>query len=612
VTRRALWALLIFVAAGACGRGAPPAAGPTTARNLVVITIDTLRADRVGAYGYAAARTPAIDALAGRGVLFERAFAVAPITLTSHASLMTGRYPPGHGARHNGMRMDAAVPTLAETLAKQGFATGAFVAAFPLDKRFGLHRGFETYGDRLPRGPSGRPQNEREGRLVVDEALAWLDAQRGRRFFLWVHLFEPHAPYGNPADGRPAQQRYDDEVAEADRQVGRIVHALRTDAAATVIAVMADHGEAFGEHGEIGHSLFVYDTTLQVPLILAGGPLPHTRVAAPVSMVDVAATVLPLLGAGRMDTDGTDLDAAIRGAHSAPRALYAESFAPLLDFGWSPLRTLREDGWKYVAAPRQELYRIDEDRGEARDVASAEPTRAAAMRDKLARYSSDTLDANLPTDPESRARLQALGYVGGGATTAADRPDPKDRKALAAEIARVTSGEVQGAALEAALRRILASDPLNPQANLRLGYVLQESGKCADAVPHFRRAIAARLPGADPYLGLATCEAAARRVDAAIAALRDADRAEPDNPVVSANLGILLSDDGRPADGVPHLERAIGLDPDFHQARFNLAVALARLGRRQDAARQAEELLRRLPPGAPQRGEVQRLIDAVR
>lgn len=608
-----LRAILVFavLAASSCGRESPSPAPPPapTTRNLVIVTIDTLRADRVGAYGYPAARTPAIDALARRGVTFDRAFAVAPITLTSHASLMTGRYPPGHGARHNGVRMDLATPTLADRVRAAGFATAAFVAAFPLDRRFGLIKGFAMYSDRMPQGTGGRPANERPGRVVVDEALGWLAAHRDQRHFLWVHLFEPHAPYGNANDGRPVQQRYDDDVAEADAQTGRLLSALHPD---TLVVLAGDHGEAFGEHGEIGHSIFVYDTTLRVPLIVAGPGLPVKRAPWPVSLVDLAPTLLPRLGVPPIDADGIDLARFIDGATPPSRELYAESFAPLLDFGWSPLRALRADGWKAIAAPRPEIYRVEDDASEEHDLAAAERSRMAAMLDRVERYSPATLSAPAGTDDETRARLQALGYVGGGGGTSGPRPDPKDRRALAAELARVTSGELRGRELTAALRRILAADPDNPQAHLRLGYVLQESNRCGEAMAHFRSAIAARLPTADAHLGLAACQAATRQFDAAIATLRDAERTEPGNPVVVANLGIVFSDAGRPAEGIPHLQRALTLDPAFHEARFNLAIAFARAGRRQDAAREAEDLLRRLPAQSPQRREVERLLAAVR
>ena len=589
----------------------PPAAVSSAARNLVIITIDTLRADRVGAFGYASARTPAMDALAARGVRFERAYATAPITLPSHATMMTGRYPQGHGARHNGMRIDVSVPTLADTLGAAGFSTGAFVAAFPLDRRFGLIKGFRTYSDRMPRGARGRLDSERPGREVVDEALAWLASNRGGRFFLWVHLFEPHAPYvSSGAAPRSVADRYGDEVAEADRQAGRVIEAAGGE---TLIVVTADHGEAFGEHGEIGHSIFVYDTTLRVPLIIAGPSLTPRTVTGPVGLIDLAPTVLRALGMEPFDADGIDLGDVLRGAPVPARDLYAESFAPLLDFGWSALQAVRSAGWKYIAAPRPELYDVQRDPEESRDLAPAERQRAAALQARVLRFAPPQLSTRALADPDTAARLQALGYVSSSTGRASGpRADPKDRRELAARIAQVTSGELTGGALERGLRAILKDDPGNPQAHLRLGYVLVEASRCDAAVRHFKEAIAARLPSADAHLGLAGCQAAARRFEEAAATLRQAERVEPDNPTVTANLGIVLSNGGRPAEAIGPFERALTLDPDFHEARFNLAIALARVGKRAEAAAQAQQLLQRLPASAQQRAEVERLLTALR
>jgi arylsulfatase A-like enzyme/cytochrome c-type biogenesis protein CcmH/NrfG len=595
----------------ACGNRPAPAATPERARNVVLVTIDTLRADRLGVYGYTAARTPILDALARRGARFDRAYATAPITLTSHASLMSGRYPPGHGARHNGLRVSDDVPLLAEQFQRAGFRTGAFVGAFPLDRRFGLHRGFQTYGDRMPR-VGGVVANERPGRAVVDEALAWLKGVGTAQFFVWVHLFEPHAPYGDPSDGRPTAARYDDEIAEADAQAGRLIAAAQA-LGDTLVVVASDHGEAFGEHGEIAHSLFVYDTTLRVPLMFSGTGVGVTVSETPVSLIDVAPTIVHLMGLSPFDSDGIDLTPSFQGRPGPPRRLYAESFAPLLDFGWSPLRAVREDGWKYIEAPRPELYQVSQDPSENHNMAPAEAVRVAAARERVNGYSGAALKPPAETDREVSARLQSLGYVGAGAAGRdATRADPKDRRELAAAIARITSGELHGQALERELRAVIAGDPDNPQMNMRLGFFLSEGGRCADAVPHFERAIAHGMPGADPHLGLARCHAQARRPDRASAELRAADRAEPGNPVVLANLGIVLSDSGHPADGIAPLERAVALDPDFHEARFNLAVAYARTGRRAESGREAGELLRRLPPGAPQRSEVERLLATVR
>jgi choline-sulfatase len=588
-----------------------------------MITIDTLRADRLGVYGYMNARTPMIDGLARGAARFSHAYAAAPITLPSHASLMTGRYPPSHGARHNGMRVDPSVPTLAERLKAAGFATGAFVAAFPLDHRFGLQRGFDRYEDRMPATAQGRPANERPGREVVDQALAWLTANRGKRFFLWVHLFEPHAPYGRPGDRRPMTLRYDDDVAEADRQVGRLISALSSDMRSTVTVIASDHGEAFGEHGEIGHSIFVYDTTLQVPLIVAGPSIDPRVVDQPVGLVDVASTALRLLGLEPLTGDGIDLSPVLLGQQregddnqkATARELYAESFAPLLDFGWSPLRTIRAGGLKYIAAPRPELFSVRNDAAETTNLVDAQAERARALNERVNQISPATLTPTAALDPASLQRLQSLGYASGpGATGSGQsvRPDPKDRRDVAARIAQVTSGELDGDALETTLLAIIKEDPRNPQAHLRLGYVLADSNRCKQAEPHFRAAIDAHVPTADAHLGLAGCYAAARAFDKAEAVLRDATVREPDNPVVIANQAVVLSESGQAAKSVPLFQRALTLDPDFHEARFNLAIALAKANRRSEAAAEAQELLKRLPANAPQRAEVQRLLEAVK
>jgi choline-sulfatase len=608
--------LVLLAACAACTKAPAPAAAPPA--SVLLITIDTLRADRVGAYGYRPARTPALDALARDGLRLDRAFAAAPITLSSHASLLTGRYPPGHGARDNGMRLDAHVPTLAEAFSRAGAATAAFVAAFPLDRRFGLSRGFATYDDEMPRDAAGHLANERPGRVVADRALAWLAAERGARFFLWVHFFEPHAPYGDPSDPaqarRPESDRYDDEVAEADAQAGRVIAAVRAIGSPVYIIAAGDHGEAFGEHGEVSHSVFVYDTTLRIPLIVEGPGVAARVVSNPVSLVDVAPTIVALAALGTFDSDGEALAAAdgSDGAGGGSRAIYSESFAPLLDFGWAPLRSIRRGGWKYIAAPQPELYDVEHDPGEMQNLVAREPARAADLARAVDAISPASLPAAAAADPDARARLQALGYVSGGSADSGGRVDPKDRRELAARIAEVTSGELQGDALERALGEILQLDPRNPQANLRLGYVLLNSNRCAAAMPRFRAAIEGKIPGTDAHLGLAGCQIAVKQLDAARRTLTTALAMEPDNPVVAANLGLLLSDSGHAEDAIPHLEHALSIDRDLHQARFGLALAYARAGRRADAAREAQELLRRLPPGAPQRSDVERLLSAVR
>lgn len=600
-------------------------------RNLLLITIDTLRADRVGAYGYARARTPRLDALAAAGVLFERAYAAAPITLPSHATILSGRYPPGHGARDNGIKVSDKTPTLATELKARGFRTAAFVAAFPLDHQFGLARGFDVYSDRLPRDRAGRQANERAASDVVNEAVDWLggapargteapgtqapgpSTQHPAPFFLWVHFFEPHAPYEGDLS-RPVADRYDDEIATVDRAVGRVIDAIGDRKSDTLIIATADHGEAFGEHGEHAHSIFVYDTTLRVPLILAGPGLAPKRIATPITLADVAPTAMKLLGFDLQDVDGVDLSRALSGEPLSARELYAESFAPLVEFGWAPLRSVRSGDWKYIAAPKPELFDTTRDAAEQQNLLKERPEVARGLDSRVGRYSSDTLGKAASAGDEAAQRLRALGYSAGSASRnsqSAVRDDPKDRRALAGRLAQVTSGELQGEALVEALEAIVADDPRNGQAHLRLGYARVQAGDCARAEPEFHAAIATGLPSADAYLGLAGCLGARRDFSGAERALNEAARLEPDNPVVRANIGILKGTRGDTDGAIQSLNSALAADPNLHEARFNLALTYARAGRNAEAAKAARELLDRLPPDAPQRPEIERLLKVV-
>jgi arylsulfatase A-like enzyme/Flp pilus assembly protein TadD len=625
-----------FVVIQSCIGGCTRAPGEAPrARNLLLITIDTLRADHVGAYGYARAQTPVLDSLARSGVRFERAYAAAPITLPSHATILTGRYPPGHGSRDNGIRVTDGVPTLATELKAQGFKTAAFVAAFPLDHQFGLDRGFDVYSDRLGRDPAGKPANERPAPQVVDEAIAWLrsvaappappappalPAPPATRFFLWVHLFDPHAPYRDASDRRPVLERYDEEIATADREIGRLLDALgpmRTD---TLIVAAGDHGEAFGEHGEYAHSIFVYDTTLRVPLIVtaSGG---HRSVPDAVTLADIAPTAARQLGIILKNVDGIDLSPAFAGSMLQKRELYAESFAPLVEFGWAPLRSIRSGAWKYVAAPRPELFDVEKDSTEQSNVIASQDAVARALDQRVNHYSSAALSASAaaPAAPQAAERLRALGYIAGSQSAIRDpqsairndRPDPKDRRELAARFAQVASGELEGAALLSALDGIVREDPRNSQAHLRLGYALIEAGDCKRAEREFHAAAAGGLPSADIYLGLATCLGQRNDLPGAERALLEARRLEPTNPVIAANIGILQARKGDLPAAIESLQAALAADPNLHQARFNLAVAYAKAGRRGDAAAAGHDLLARLPPNAPQRLEVERLLRAV-
>ena len=377
----------------------------------------------------------------------------------------------------------------------------------------------------------------------------------------------------------------------------------------------ADHGEAFGEHGEIGHSVFVYDTTLRVPLMLRGPGVPPGVVARDdVSLVDVAPTLAALTGISSMQTDGLSLAGLLAGQRLAARQLYAESFAPLLDFGWASLRAVRDGRWKYIAAPKPELYDTERDHAESANRVREAPEEATRLDARVASWSGAELAGDGHVGAEASARLRSLGYLSGASARApaGPRPDPKDRIVIASQMATVTSGEVTGDRLIATLEAVLRDDPQNPQAHLRLGFAEVERDRCAQAEPHFVAALRAGVPSADAGLGLAGCRGRRGDLKGAAGALEAARQAEPGNPVVTANIGILAMQEGRLADAIRELRAALLVEPRLQEARFVLARALARSGDREGAASEAGNLLNQMTSEAPQRAEVERFLLAVK
>jgi len=343
------------------------------------------------------------------------------------------------------------------------------------------------------------------------------------------------------------------------------------------------------------------------------------RVSDPVTLADVAPTVMRRLGFETMkDVDGIDVSPAFAGTKLPSRELYAESFAPLVEFGWAPLRALRTGARKLIASPKPELFDVAGDPGDTKNLAGEQANTARELEARVNRYSGSDLPSAAAMDRDAAERLRALGYASGShsatsnlQTAMSGRPDPKDRKELAGRIAQVTSGELSGAALIAALEGIAREDPRNGQVQLRLGYARLESGDCARAEPAFHAAAASGLPSADIYLGLAACQGRRGDLGGAEQALAEARRIEPDNPAVLANAGLLQASKGDFPAAIQSLAAAIARDPAMHEARFNLALVYAKAGRRADAAATARELLARLPATAPQRPEVERLLKAV-
>jgi choline-sulfatase len=492
--------------AGVLGQAARP-------RSVLLISVDTLRADRLGSYGYAAAATPVLDALAARGLRFTQATTTVPLTLPAHTSLMTGTFPTFSGVRDNGgFYVDDSLTTLAETLKGAGYRTGGFVGAFVLDGRWGIAQGFDTYYDDFDLSKfdleAGLDAAQRPGSEVVDHALAWLDTEREQPFFAWVHLYDPHAPYRAPEAFRsrfPASQSgaYDAEIAATDEQIGRLLAALQASGRleSTLVVVVADHGESLGEHGELQHGFFVYDAAMHVPLIIAGPGVPAKAVTEQVRIVDVMPTVLDLLAVNRPDAvQGESLMALARG-ETLDLLAYSETFYPRYHYGWSELTAVRDGRYKFIAAPRRELYDITADPGETKDLSAENPRMAdaleRALRDFAARTATRAVSQQPQAmDPETEQRLRALGYVASTPTRAAmeERPrtDPKDTIGLY-NLLKVAAQDSVDGRLDAGIakvRQVLEADANVIEAYTMLGNMQTKAGRPKEAIAAYQKALA--------------------------------------------------------------------------------------------------------------------------
>jgi choline-sulfatase len=413
--------------------------GPPRLNNVLLVTLDTTRADHLTAYGFHRITTPWLDRLAATGVVFDEASTVAPLTLPAHVSLFTGLLPPHHGVRDNGAGpLDASLVTLAQVLRGHGFATAAFTGSVVLRSDRGLVRGFDEYHD--VRSPADRLRVlQRRGNEVVDEAIAWL-GRSGPPFFAWVHLYDAHAPYDPPEPYRTiyAHDLYSGEIAFDDVQIGRLVRELETRGLFndTLIVVAGDHGESLGDHGERTHGLFVYQSVLHVPLIMHGAGLPPGRLGGIMRLTDVMPTILDLVGIAPPRVDGVSLAEVVRGKRSMPElTAYAESMYPAR-FGWSPLAALRAGRYKLIQAPRPELYDLASDPGEQRNLYDSRSPQATALLEELRSLAGSPPPGRSGADasPALASGLAALGYLGntgvGSRNQGAEAPDPKDRVEL--------------------------------------------------------------------------------------------------------------------------------------------------------------------------------------
>ena len=544
------------------------AAPAAAAKSVLLFTWDTTRADRLGAYGHARAATPGFDALAREGLLYERAYAAAPVTLPSHTTILSGVLPPAHGVRDNGIfQVGEEARLLSEVLKEQGFATAAFVASFILDAKFGLAQGFDRYEAPDPsRLGLGWNVIERTAPQVTEGALRFIDTLApGQRFFLWIHYYDPHAPHESAAGERTGEQDdYDAEIARCDREARRVMERLRerglADGLLTVIT--SDHGESHGDHGEQTHGTFVYDSTMRVPLVVAPAPdgvAPGTRVTSAVSTADVAATLLERLGVGREalpDARTPPLPVVVVG--EGDRAVYLEAFTPFYTHRWHPLSAVVWNGFKYIEAPRRELYAVGSDETDnlldrEPDVAARLATRLAALKQELAPLG---WVARGELGSEDAAKLEALGYVASaidGDPTDPGLPDPKERIGDLVRLDRIET------------LRFEASQLLQLDVALRTG----------------------RPPTLEPEQK-AKGEAKLVEALAEVAAIRAAHAGDPYLDPIEAGIAISL---GRYEEAVEPLERALLRAPRTMPLRYNLAVAYGNSGRIDMALREMEKTL---------------------
>ena len=599
-------AIAFACGAALLGCAAPPASDDPRALaaarpNVVLISIDTLRSDRLPAYGYDGVETPAIDRLAADGVLFERAYTHVNVTLPSHVSLFTGLLPSDHGVRDNsGYRLDEEIPTLAETLRREGYATGGFVSSYVLRAGTGIDRGFDVYDDGV-RFETGRQLGElqRPGLETLDAVSRWLGDVGDSPFFLFLHLYEPHAPYNPPA---PFAERYDNaydgEVAAADRVVGELIRGLEERGLYdnALVVLLSDHGEGLMDHGEMDHLILIYREVLQVPLIvkLPAGERAGERVASNAQLGDVAPTVYSglgldqsaeLFGGDLLDLPGEPEPGA------ASRQIVSESVYPRIHFGWSDLASIVEGDLHFIESPVPELFRLSDDPGERNNVIQEE--RAAARRMRGALEAVDrSLSSPVEDDPEVRRRLESLGYLSGGVRAGeGPLPDPKSRIGIVEELARALRHAAAGelAEAESALRSVLETEPQLVLAWRQLGDVLERRGRALQALSAYRGAFdASGGEAADAGIKVAELLLRMGRVaEAREHALAVAERS-PLAPQILAEAALV---DGDLEAAAEHLERALAERGPRITPLIVRTSLLNAQGRFEEALAQSDEVL---------------------
>jgi choline-sulfatase len=609
--RQGLLAVMVAAAAAGCGRQPPSAAADRfPGAPIILVSIDTLRADHLPAYGYRAGSTPTLDRLARSGLVFDAAYSQCPLTLPSHTSLFSGRLPLHHGVRDNiGYTVASDERTLAARFKAAGYATGGAVSSYVLRHQTGIARGFDFFDDALTITGTGESlsDTQRDGALTVDALATWVDGHASQPLFAFLHLYEPHAPYAPPASHIMAQP-YDGEIAYADELVGRFLDRLAARGLfdRAIVAVVSDHGEGLGDHGEAEHGLLLYRETLHVPLIvrLPGGARGGTRVAGAVGLVDVAPTLLELAGASADGVDGQSLVPAFVSRRAKDHTVYSETLYPRLHFGWSDLASAVDGRYHYIRAPKAELYDVDADPGERENLAGA---RAATASSLAAWLGSVTAGAPMvqpaQADAEVRERLRALGYTASSPPPLAagtSPPDPKDEIATYETLRRAQRFAAEGRDREVieTLEPLLVRAPNMLDARELVAKSLLKVGRTKEAIDAFGQVLAIEPLKPETHLALARILALERdparaRAHAELAARRDPAAAYE-------TLAELMMDAGRPAEAAAYAKRSIEADPSRYMSHFLIGVVAQQAGRCEEAiaAFRRAVAAKRTEPGA--------------
>ena len=629
------------VALAGCRRGAGPASAPPEGQasrrtdrleaepgalrdwNVLLVSIDTLRADHVRCYGHQGVETPTLDGLARRGVRFTQAVAPTSITLPSHVSMLTGLAPQRHGARVNGMfKLGPGVATLAEMLAEAGYRTAGVVSVGLLHRRYGLGRGFTHYGDTWTGlGATETPNHsERRADAVTSEALGWLDKHGHEKFFLWLHYFDPHFPYAppEPFKDRYGSARYDGEIAYTDQQFGLVIRWLEAQQllSRTLVVVTSDHGEGFGEHGETQHGMLLYETTLHVPLIFSGpAPMPQGHVVSSLAgLVDVVPTILALVG--RPIPEGLDGRSLLDPPAQEPRALYIETLASKFFHGWAPLLGVRRADYKFILAPQPELYDLRNDAKELQNLYKTQPEVAGELYDWLRRAVGRdpelvaTVQANLPLTPAALRQLKALGYVtdSGRATTRhgaqtsrpfAELPNPKDMVLRMQQFIRARALMRKRRFDEAItlFEQYTTGAPEDGVAQVFLGLCYRAAGHETQASACFQRAEKSTSRKADVASALGGVCAQQGDHDKAIAHFRRALEIDPEHPEVLEQLGRAYRAQKRDAEAMATFDRLSKAWDGIRAARAHYEIGQTHLARgRRAEAQKAFALALKIDP----------------